>query len=70
MAKQVSVRTKKMKLLEKVIDAGLTTEEKIIAMTPADMVQLPDITTEELRLLCDLQDSIKNGALFTFLCSE
>ena len=70
MAKQVSVRTKKMKLLEKVIDAGLTTEEKIIAMTPADMVQLPDITTEELRLLCDLQDSIKNGALFTFFCSE
>ena len=34
--------------LEKVIDAGLNTEEKIAGMTPAEMVQLPDITTEEL----------------------
>ena len=39
MAKQVSMRAKKMKLLDKVISAGLTSEEKIIAMTPADMVQ-------------------------------
>ena len=70
MAKQISVRTKKIKLLEKVIDAGLNTEEKIAEMTPAEMVQLPDITTEELRLLCDLQDSMKNGTLFTFLCTE
>ncbi len=70
MAKQISVRTKKIKLLEKVIDAGLNTEEKIAGMTPAEMVQLPDITTEELRLLCDLQDSMKNGTLFTFLCTE
>ncbi len=70
MAKQVSMRAKKMKLLEKVISAGLTSEEKIISMTPADMVQLPEITTEELRLLCDLQDSMKNNNFFAFLCSE
>ena len=70
MAKQVSMRAKKMKLLEKVISAGLTSEEKIIAMTPADMVQLPEITTEELRLLCDMQDSIKNNSFYAFLCAE
>lgn len=70
MEKQVSARVKKMKLVEKVISAGLTTEEKIIAMTPADMVQLPEITTEELRMLCDLQESMKAGAFYAFLCSE
>ena len=70
MAKQVSMRAKKLKLLEKVISAGLTSEEKIIAMTPADMVQFPEITTEELRLLCDLQDSMKSGSFYAFLCSE
>ena len=70
MAKQVSMRAKKMKLLDKVISAGLTSEEKIIAMTPTDMVQIPEITIEELRLLCDLQDSMKNNNFFAFLCSE
>ena len=55
---------------DKVISAGLTSEEKIIAMTPADMVQLPEITTEELRLLCDMQDSMKSGSFYAFLCSE
>ena len=70
MAKQVSMRAKKMKLVEKVISSGLTSEEKIIAMTPNDMVQLPDITTEDLRLLCDMQDSMKNGGFYAFLCAE
>ena len=70
MAKQVPMRAKKMKLLDKVISAGMTSEEKIIAMTPADMVQLPEITTEELRLLCDMQDSIKNNTFYAFLCAE
>ena len=70
MAKQVSMRAKKMKLLDKVISAGLTSEEKIIAMTPTDMVQIPEITIEELRLLCDLQDSMKNNNFVAFLCSE
>ena len=70
MAKQVSARAKKLKLVDKVISAGLTSEEKIISMTPAEMVQLPDITTEELRLLCEMQDSVKSGTFFSYLCSE
>lgn len=70
MAKNVTLRQKKMKLLEKAMSAGLVTEEKITAMTPAEMVQLPDITTEELRLLCEMQESMKNGCFYAFLCAE
>ena len=69
MAKQ-TMRQKKLKLLEKVMNAGFMKEESVTAMTPADMVQLPDITTEELRLLCDLQDSIRSGSFYAFLCAE
>lgn len=70
MAKQITLRQKKLKLLEKVMAAGLVKEADITAMTPADMVKLPDITTEELRLLCDMQDSVRSGSFYSFLCAE
>lgn len=70
MLKKVS-KHKKIKILEKVVNTGIKSETDFISLTPADMIKsIPELTTDEFRILCDIQDSVRAGALFSFLCKE
>lgn len=66
----ISMRQQKLRLLERLFDAGIATDEAIANLQPVEMLQISDITTEDLRLLCDLQDSVKNGKTISFLAAN
>ena len=71
MAKVLSMKQKKIKVLELLQAAGLKGEGEFLAMTAADMVNaFPDLTTEEFRIICDMQDAVHDNKLFSFLCAE
>ena len=67
MAKQPTTRHKKLRLLERLMDAGVLTEKAILELSPLQMAQLPDITTEELGLLCTMVERVQAGTLFSYL---
>ncbi len=58
---------KRMKILEKVISLGIKTEEDIKKLTPKDLMKDESLTFADLMLIYDLQESVKNNRLFTFL---
>ena len=58
---------KRMKILEKVISLGFKTEEDIKKLTPKDLMKDESLTFADLMLIYDLQESVKNNRLFTFL---
>lgn len=70
MAKTVSMRQQKLRLLDRLFDAGIKTDAAIMDLQPTDMLKVPDITTAEIRLLIDLQDSVRNNTTITFLGSD
>ncbi|MBR2885445.1 MAG: ATP-binding cassette domain-containing protein [Clostridia bacterium] len=46
-------------------------EEEFAAMKPAQMLEaFPDISTEEFRMLCELQESVITNTLFSYLCAK
>lgn len=52
MAKQISIKQKKIKVFEKIQSLNFKSEEEFAAMTPTRLVEaFPDITIEELRIL-------------------
>lgn len=71
MAKPLTNRQKKNRLIERLITAEVISSDIIAAMNPAEFVtKIPDITSEELRMLLDLQEVVKDGALYDWLCVE
>lgn len=58
---------KRMKILEKIISLGIKTEEDIKKLTPKDLMKDESLTFADLMLIYDLQESVKNNRLFTFL---
>ncbi len=70
MAKQTTLRQKKIKLLEKLMDANVLTEKQFPDLSPLQMAQLPDVTTEEIMILCQMLGSVKAGTLYSYLCTQ
>lgn len=70
MAKQIILLQKKMKLLEKLMDANVLTEKQLLGLSPLQMAQLPDVTTEEIMMLCQMLESVKAGTLYSHLCAQ
>lgn len=71
MAKQLSNTQKKMRIFEKVQSLNFKNEKEFAAMKPAQMLEaFPDISTEEFRMLCELQESVITNTLFSYLCAK
>ena len=70
MAKQQTLRQKKIKLLEKLTIANVLTEKQLLDLSPLQMAQLPDVTTEEIMMLCQMLESVKAGTLYSYLCAQ
>ena len=71
MAKTLSLKQKKMKVLEQLQAFGIKDELSFITMTAADMVKaFPDLSKEEFRIICDMQDAVHDNTLFSFLSAD
>lgn len=57
----------KLNILNRVIDFGADTEKKITALSIHEMLEIPNIKTPELKIILDLQDSIKKRETIAFL---
>lgn len=69
MAKIQKETQKRMKILEKVISLGCKTEEDIKKLTPKDLMKDDSLPFTDLLLIYDLQESVKNNRLFSFLAN-
>lgn len=67
MAKVPNEVTKRLKLLEKLISLGYTTEEDIKKLTPKDIAVIDDISFTDIIEIQQLQESIKSNKLFSYL---
>ena len=60
-------RTMKMRVLNKLFEAGYTREEAIAAMKTAEMLSIPNITVTEIAIICELQNGIKDKQVIGWL---
>lgn len=67
MAKQISETQKRVKIIEKLISLGVTDEEKIKKLTPADLIKTENIGFSEIMLIYELQECVKTNKVFSFL---
>ena len=63
----MAVNQKAVKVLNKVLEAGLTDEKAIAAMTMDDILSMQGITVADITLINDLQKSIKANKVISFL---
>lgn len=63
----MAVNQKAIKVLNKVLESGFTTEKDIAAMTMDDMLSIPGITLAEIAIINYLQKSIKANKVISFL---
>ena len=67
MAKVPNEVTKRLKLLEKLISLGYTTEEDKKKLTPKDIAVIDDISFTDIIEIQQLQESVKSNKLFSYL---
>ena len=63
----MAVNQKAVKVLNKVLEAGITDEKAISAMTMDDILSMQSITVADIALINDLQKSIKANKVISFL---
>ena len=57
----------KMRVLMKLRDSCIRSEKELQNMTTEMMLSVKDITVPEMHVIVDLQNSVKNGKLFSYL---
>ena len=55
------------KVLNKVFDAGYTTEKEIMAMSIGNILAIPNISVADISVINDLQKAVKANRVITFL---
>lgn len=61
------INQKTVKVLNKIFEAGFTTEKDISVMTMDDILSMQGITVTEISMINDLQKAIKANKVITFL---
>ena len=61
--------SQKIKLIKKLAENGIKTEREVKAIQFSDIKNLK-LTNNEIIALCDLQEQIKNGKLYSFLTQD
>ncbi len=69
MPKPISEFQKKIKVIEKLTSMGITTEEQVKQLTPADLSK-GNFSFVEFSIISDLQIAIKSGTVYSFLLSK
>ncbi len=63
----MAVNQKAIKVLNKVLESGFTTEKDIAAMTMDDMLSISGITLADIAIINYLQKSIKANKVISYL---
>ena len=61
------VNQKVVKVINKILEAGITEEKDISAMTLDEILEIQGITVAEIGMINDLQKAIKANKVITFL---
>ena len=61
--------SQKIKLIKKLAENGIKTEREVKAIQFSDIKNLK-LTNNEIIALCDLQEQIKKGKLYSFLAQD
>lgn len=56
----------KIRIINRLYEAGYTDEKAISKMRTKDILELPDLTRAEMKMICELQDAIKENRVFSF----
>lgn len=56
-----------LRLINRLVEMGITTEKQVMAMRLKDILSIPNITKQELTAMCELQDTIKSEGVLAFL---
>ena len=60
------VNTTKIRIINRLCEAGYTDEKAISKLRTKDILDLPDLTRAEMKMICELQDAIKENRVFSF----
>jgi len=61
------INGKTVKTLNRIFDAGFTSEKEIQSMTVAEMLSIEGVTVQDIALVNDLQRAIKEHCVLDFL---
>ena len=71
MAKKLNVNDaamqQKMRVLMKLRDSCIRSEKDLQGMTAETMLAVKDVNMDEMHIIVELQNSVKNGKLFSYL---
>ncbi len=70
MARQMSETQSRIKVVEKLIAMGITTEEQVRNLSPKDFAGNESITFSDIAIIHSLQKSIKNNTVYSFLSAK
>ena len=62
-----STNNNAIKVLNKVFDAGYTSEKEVMAMSIDKILAIPNITVADISVINDLQKAVKANKVITFL---
>ena len=57
----------KIRTIAKLSENGITTEKQLLAMKMESVLKLPDVKIQEITIINELQQSIRNNKLFSYL---
>lgn len=61
------INSKTVKTLNRIFDAGFSSEKEIQSMTVAEMLSIEGVTVQDIALINDLQRAIKEHCVLDFL---
>ena len=65
--KDKSTLSQKVKVLTKLFDAGIITEKELISLNLQNVLEIKNITIQDMSIITELQVSIKSNKLYSYL---
>lgn len=66
----MAVNRKNVSTISKLLEAGFATEKDILSMTLDEILSLPGIRLADIKCINELQKSIRENKIITFLCNN
>jgi hypothetical protein len=61
------INKKNLKAVTRLIEAGITDEKEIVSLGISRLLEIPNITIQELSAISELQKAVKAGKVISFL---
>ena len=61
------INKKNLRAVTRLIEAGITDEKEIVSLGISRLLEIPNITIQELSAISELQKAVKTGKVISFL---